>query len=187
MVIGCGVTVILHLGDVYYAGTPEEYEQHVSSFIRRLRVKTKKEILFYSIPGNHDYYSWGMPFLCFIKEINSEEFTKQKASYFCLRTEDGRWQFLGADTAYHDSNPLDQLNEANVGPRLRNRELAWHKEKLENFEGSTIFLTHHQLYSIHDRLCGSLSKYRHFSCINPVLSKQLFEYMPYFSAWYWGH
>jgi hypothetical protein len=26
MVLGCGVNVVLHLGDVYYAGTPEEYE-----------------------------------------------------------------------------------------------------------------------------------------------------------------
>jgi hypothetical protein len=65
--------------------------------------------------------------------------------------------------------------------------LEWHKEKLENFEGSTVLLTHHQLFSIHDRLCGSLSAYRHFSCVNPLLSKQLFEYLPYFSAWFWGH
>lgn len=86
MVIGCEVNIILHLGDVYYAGTPEEYENNVAIILKRLRIKTNKEILFYSIPGNHDYYSWGMPFLCFIKEINSEEFTKQKASYFCLRS-----------------------------------------------------------------------------------------------------
>jgi hypothetical protein len=60
-----------------------------------------------------------MPFLCFIKAINEEEFTKQKASYFCLRSEDNRWQFLGADTAYHDSSPFDQINQINAGPRLR--------------------------------------------------------------------
>lgn len=187
MVVNQGVTVILHLGDVYYAGTPEEYETNVMQFLRKLRMKVKRQLLFYSIPGNHDYYSWGLPFLCFVREANSEEFAKQQASYFCLRSEDNRWQFLGADTAYHDANPLDQINQTNLGPRLRKTELAWHKHKMESFPGSTIFLSHHQLFSIHDRLCGSLSQYRNFSCMNPLLSQQLFEYMPYFSAWYWGH
>jgi hypothetical protein len=42
MVMGCGVNVILHLGDVYYAGTPEEYENNVTAFIKRLRGKSKK-------------------------------------------------------------------------------------------------------------------------------------------------
>ncbi len=62
-----------------------------------------------------------------MKEINEEEPSKQRASYFCLRTWDDKWQFLGADSAYHDSNPLDQLNQAGLGPRLRSRELDWHK------------------------------------------------------------
>jgi hypothetical protein len=93
----------------------------VGTILKRLRLKAGREVLFYSIPGNHDYYSWGMPFLCFVKEINEEEWTKQRASYFCLRSEDGRWQFLGADTAFHDSNPFDQINQNNPGPRLRKR------------------------------------------------------------------
>jgi hypothetical protein len=32
--------------------------------------KFQKDVLFYSIPGNHDYYSWGLPFLCFIANVN---------------------------------------------------------------------------------------------------------------------
>lgn len=32
--------------------------------------KLKKNVLFYSIPGNHDYYSWGLPFLTFITNAN---------------------------------------------------------------------------------------------------------------------
>ena len=58
---------------------------------------------------------------------------------------------------------------------------------MENFNGSTVLLTHHQLYSIHDRICGSYSKYRQFSCVNPLLSAQLFKYLPHLSGWYWGH
>ena len=65
--------------------------------------------------------------------------------------------------------------------------MIWAKDKLEGFKGSTILLTHHQLFSIHERICGSITKYRHFSCINPLLSAQLFEYLPSVSAWFWGH
>lgn len=42
--------------------------------LNRLRLeardKFKKSVLFYSIPGNHDYYSWGLPFLTFIANAN---------------------------------------------------------------------------------------------------------------------
>lgn len=42
MVENCGVNIILHLGDVYYAGTPEEYENNITVFIKKLRTKTKR-------------------------------------------------------------------------------------------------------------------------------------------------
>lgn len=58
---------------------------------------------------------------------------------------------------------------------------------MENFPGSTILLTHHQLFSIHDRICGSMSKYQAFTCVNPLLSAQLFKYLPSISCWFWGH
>jgi DNA repair exonuclease SbcCD nuclease subunit len=70
MIVKHGVNVILHLGDAYYAGTPEEYRQGIADPLSKLRLETKREIRFYSIPGNHDYYSWGLPFLCFVKSIN---------------------------------------------------------------------------------------------------------------------
>lgn len=42
MIVKEGVGVILHLGDVYYAGTPEEYENNVGRFVKKLRVKTQR-------------------------------------------------------------------------------------------------------------------------------------------------
>ena len=86
-------------------------------------------MLFYSIPGNHDYYSWGYSFHCFILTINEvkmitslnidEDEVRQSTSYFCLRSQDSRWQFIGLDTAYYDSNPFDQINPLILGPTLR--------------------------------------------------------------------
>ena len=85
MILEKKVDIIIHLGDVYYAGTPEEYQDNVLKPLNKLRIVAKREVIFYSIPGNHDYYSWGLPYLCFIKEVNSDEFVRQEASYFCLR------------------------------------------------------------------------------------------------------
>ncbi len=91
------------------------------------------------------------------------------------------------DTAYFDSNPFNQIYPGGVGPHVQNKELLWHKHRLENFSGSTVLMTHHQLFSIHERINGKLTKYRKFSCINPMLSAQMFEHMGKTSAWYWGH
>ncbi len=71
----------------------------------------------------------------------------QKASYFCLRTEDGAWQFLGMDTGYNDRDPTSPM-----APGLQPSELKWHRDKLDRFRGSTIMLSHHQLFSAHAKL-----------------------------------
>ncbi len=53
-------TIVLHLGDVYYAGFPEEFER-VSNKIRELQ-GVVPNLRYYTIPGNHDYYTFGEPF-----------------------------------------------------------------------------------------------------------------------------
>ena len=125
--------IIIHLGDVYYAGTPNEYVNNVANILNEARKlakeKMKKNVLFYSIPGNHDYYSWGLPFLCFISTINEvklitdlnidEDEVRQRSSYFCLRSQDNRWQFIGLDSAHRDSNPANFIKTNILGPSLR--------------------------------------------------------------------
>ena len=91
------------------------------------------------------------------------------------------------DTAFHDSDPFNQIYPYGVGPYVQEKELLWHKHRLENFLGSTILMTHHPLFSIHERINGQLTKYRKFSCINPMLSAQMFENLSDISAWFWGH
>ena len=71
----------------------------------------------------------------------------QQASYFCLRTEDDTWQFLGMDTGYGDRNPVEQQ-----APVLQRHESEWHVDKLTNFPGTTILLSHHQLISAKETL-----------------------------------
>jgi len=31
------------------------------------------------------------------------------------------WQFLGIDTAYHDSNPTNQISPFSLGPHIRHK------------------------------------------------------------------
>src|SRR5204862_199516 len=48
-------TAILHLGDVYYSGTPEECTRHVAGICDQV-FQTYGRVPVFTIPGNHDFY-----------------------------------------------------------------------------------------------------------------------------------
>jgi 3',5'-cyclic AMP phosphodiesterase CpdA len=135
---------IIHLGDVYYSGTRQECRQNVLDVVDALVAELKiKRPPFFTLPGNHDYYSGGRGFYQMIGEINKTlPGCEQKASYFCLRTADDHWQFLGIDTSYNDRNPINTSR-----PGVVRSEIAWHYDKLDQFPGTTVLLSHHQLVS----------------------------------------
>jgi hypothetical protein len=170
---------IIHLGDVYYSGTHHECSQNVIEVMDNLVADLKiKRPPFFTLPGNHDYYSGGRGFYEMISRINATlPGCEQKASYFCLRTEDDRWQFLGMDTGYNDRDPINQKS-----PALLPSEIAWHKDKLDNFSGTTILLSHHQLFSAKEILSTGT---------RPWLNESLHAvFQPYYdrvAAWFWGH
>lgn len=171
---------IIHLGDVYYSGTVEECKSNVLDAMDQicLDLKLTKRPAFFSIPGNHDYYSGGSGFYQTIAKVNSGVAgAAQQASYFCLRTEDNNWQFLGMDTGYGDRNPIEQ-----TAPSLQVHEAVWHADKLESFAGSTILLSHHQLYSAKEKLNDGTRPY-----LNEALYATFKKYFDRIVAWYWGH
>ena len=173
--------VIIHLGDVYYSGTVEECTANVLEVRgpgHRGCEALPKRPPFFSLPGNHDYYSGGSGFYRMIDKVNSGiAGCTQQASYFCLRSEDDKWQFLGMDTGYGDRSPVEKQ-----APGLQVNEAAWHRDKLDKFAGTTILLSHHQLISARDKLSDGQ---------RPYLNESLYEtFKPYFdrvAAWYWGH
>lgn len=172
--------VIIHLGDVYYSGTVEECTANVLDVLDKIisDVKPQKRPAFFTIPGNHDYYSGGSGFYRTIGKVNSGVTgCTQQASYFCLRTEDDKWQFLAMDTGYGDRNPVEQQ-----APILQIHEGAWHRDKLENFKGTTILLSHHQLISAKEKLNSGQRPY-----INENLYATFKQYFDRIAAWYWGH
>jgi hypothetical protein len=171
---------IIHLGDVYYSGTVEEFENNVLDVMNQTvaDLHLAKRPPFFAIPGNHDYYSGGGGFYGTMAKINKGiDGCEQTASYFCLRTVDDRWQFLGMDTGHGDRDPVDAHP-----PTLQDSEVLWHHDKLDRFAGSTVLLSHHQLISAKEKLNTSAHAF-----LNQNLYRLFGNYLDRVAAWYWGH
>lgn len=180
MMLDPAPAAIIHLGDIYYAGTAS---QCTDNFVNILQAAAPGVPVF-TIPGNHDYYDFGYGFYGMLPGLNSGNASQlQEASYFCLRTADGLWQFLAADTGQGDTNPADELKPTS-GPALRPNEIAWHQDKLKNFSGSTLLLTHHQFFTANSAI-------NYGTGLPPYINLNLGNvFAPYFNqiaAWLWGH
>lgn len=179
-------TAIIHLGDIYYSGMPEECTDY---FINALSTAGAGDIPVFTLPGNHDYYALGYGFYPMLRQLNKNVIgAQQEASYFCLRTEDMGYQFLGMDTGYNDANPGDQADPNYAGPWLQPNEILWHQDKLNNFSGATILLSHHQLFTTNAKLNGDVSAYADLPYLNPYLYQVFWPYLQTkVAAWLWGH
>lgn len=179
------ISCIIHLGDIYYAGSIHECNKY---FYDVIRTKIGSQVPVFTIPGNHDYYTHGHGFFHLIAKMNDDipiQNAKQSASYFCLQSEDLTYQFVGLDTGYKDRHPAATLVKAPAPPLRKKDDYEWAIDKIKNFRGKTILLSHHQLFSRTG--AGHSSSYK-TSSTNPHLYK---NFAPYFSnkiaAWYWGH
>jgi predicted phosphodiesterase len=157
--------VVMHLGDVYYAGTAKEVEDYFYKPWQDVLQPEASGITSLTVPGNHDYYSGGAPFYDLLDKF------KQAASYFCLRNQ--HWQLIGLDTG---------LNDRLGGPptTLHPTELDWLRDKIQNADGRrTVLLSHHQLFSTNEQFEGK--------SYNPNLYAQLEDLLPKVDLWLWGH
>jgi hypothetical protein len=84
---------------------------------------------------------------------------------------------LGMDTGYNDSDPVNH-----TAPGLQTSEIKWHQDKLDQFPGSTVLLSHHQLFSAHDKLSDGAMAY-----LNENLHLTFRSYFDRIATWYWGH
>lgn len=179
----------VHLGDIYYSGTKEECQDNFLNVFKTVASELGKPMVpIFTIPGNHEYYSFGEGFFWLLDNLNSgfSPSCQQPASYFCLRTADNKWQFLAMDTGQDDNNPIvtaiSPFAPKLMGDRDSDGELAWHVDKLKNFPGQTILMSHHQLFSraaaIDDKVTPYFSRYLH-SYFSPYFNK--------IAAWFWGH
>jgi Calcineurin-like phosphoesterase len=183
---------IIHLGDVYYSGTPRECRINYTEVIAEVfdeELGKGKRVPVFSLAGNHEYYALGYGFYPTLATINqSIPSAEQVASYFCLRTSDGGWQFLAMDTGYGDADPFDQVDPSRAGPGLHDTEIEWLRHQLESFPGATVLLSHHQLFSAHATLNGMWSSQSPTPYVNTFLKEAVEPYLGSdVAAWLWGH
>lgn len=164
--------MIIHLGDVYYAGTQYEYDNYFTGIWSQVfgappGPSTKPRL--YNLSGNHDMYSGGQAYYNLLQSIG------QPASFFVLRNDN--WQLLSMDTGLHDANPVS-LGHAPTF--LDPDEAKWVCNKVSN-QGAckTILFSHHQLFSGYETIGDSP--------VNQALFSQLKDILDKTTMWFWGH
>ncbi|HKV10215.1 MAG TPA: metallophosphoesterase [Thermoanaerobaculia bacterium] len=178
--------VLIHLGDIYYAGTPDECQKYFLDIVDQVFDRTSGRVPAYTLCGNHDVYSGGVGYYGILPKLNpAPPFATgwaQQASYFALRSP--RWQLLAMDTGLHDQDPFHVVDSVTY---LDPQEEAWHVDKIRSFSeggGRTILLSHHQLFSafsgigkgaINENLQGSWQKFQAAGGASGI------------AGWFWGH
>ena len=180
--MGQAPDVVLHVGDVYYAGTEDEQNSNFLVPIADARQKHRRDVPVYALPGNHDYYSGGAGFYGMLARLNQgvPNASVQANSFFCLRN--AAWQLQGMDTGYNDS---DLLHVAEDNTHLRSDEAAWHQARLADAGGRRVILfSHHQLFSAFEQIGGL---WQNPSLVNNLDAWRAVTPAPGIAAWLWGH
>jgi Calcineurin-like phosphoesterase len=173
--------LLIHLGDIYYAGSADEDRANFLDIINSLA----PEIPVFTMSGNHDMYSGGAPYYWLLSQLNSVPALQpyqQKASYFCLRSPN--WQILAMDTGLHDCDLFTTTTNVTYLDPL---EAVWHLDKLKNAEGRrSIVLSHHQLFTAFGDGIGRGPSGNPLA-YNPQLNSVFAPYMQEIALWLWGH
>lgn len=170
--------VLIHLGDVYYAGTTSECHANFYDVCREI---LGNSFPLYSLCGNHDMYSGGTGYYWLVDQIS------QKSSYFCLQNDN--WQFLAMDTGHNDNDPFTvntNMTSLVVDPNTGWAESDWLLDKINTAVGQrrTVLLSHHQLFSPFGSV-GTKNKQPY--AYNPNLFENFQAVMPEIDWWFWGH
>jgi hypothetical protein len=183
LIAGDKPDVLVHLGDIYYSGTPTECQARFNGPIN-LVLRNGSMLPVFTLSGNHDMYCGGVGFYDLIAKLNPPPST-QPASFFCLRSADEKWQLLAMDTGIHDDIPADVADALTF---IEDDELAWHCDRVQEFAGRTILLSHHQLFSAFSPI-GPSNNRKKRSATNPLLLRafQRMTASKEVAAWFWGH
>lgn len=136
---------LIHLGDVYYSGLPDEYQ---SRFLEWWPAAGLKDVTSWNLNGNHDMYSGGNAYFELISGdkdtlgAGAEMFGHQEGTSF-FRLLNRSWQIIGLDTAYVDKD-LASLQETKLKEWVEVDDTGRVKGPSER---RTILLSHHQLGS----------------------------------------
>jgi hypothetical protein len=148
---------VIHLGDVYYAGFEDEYEDRLLA-PWPVKPEDAHTIGSWTLNGNHDMYSGGHGY--FKTGLADPRFARQQgSSFFSLSHPD--WNILGLDTAYAEHDLVEPQADF-----ARDKEADGKK---------LLLLSHHQLFSDSGEQGPKLEARLH-----DVLERGV-------KAWFWGH
>lgn len=177
--------LLIHLGDIYYSGTPDECAIKFENEMAAVFGPKETRVPIFTLAGNHDMYCGGVGYYDLIPRLNKAPLV-QPASFFCLRATDASWQVLAMDTGQHDYSPIDVDNAVTF---VEADEQAWLKRRLDEFHGRTILMSHHQLFSAFSQI-GPKDAQGRPNPVNPALL-DMFERFgdsrSRVAAWFWGH
>ena len=122
---------VIHLGDVYYAGTPKEVQGRFLKFWPQPNAAGQS----LALNSNHEMYSGGYGYF----DVTLKQF-KQPASYFSLANKN--WRFIGLDTGYIEHD-------------LNTEQVDWLTAQFKGNNPRTILLSHHQLFSAYENTDAS--------------------------------
>jgi hypothetical protein len=177
--------VLIHLGDVYYSGTPEENSNYFLDVINQVFSRgAQRPLPVFNLTGNHDMYSGGDGYYGMLDQLNVPPLAPpgqmQTHSFLGLRS--SGWQILGMDTGLHDDDVFDVATSVTY---LEDTELAWHKNQIATAGGRrTILLSHHQLFSAFSAIGPESNGDR---SLNGLLHSQFADILGQVDAWLWGH
>jgi hypothetical protein len=184
--------IIVHLGDIYFAGTVTEGQRNFLDILNAERAvhaaanPNAAPVPAYTLTGNHDMYSGGIGYYQLIKELNpAADFPglAQPASFFSLQDAAGKWNLQCMDTGLNARDPLQLFDHQET--YLESTEITWHQNLLNGFGGRTILLSHYQLFSAIS-VIGKAGEQG-----IPFNQALLNVFQPYFAnqvaAWFWGH
>ncbi len=166
--------IVIHLGDIYYAGQENEAESALKMWpLADPATGIIPPGTSYAMNGNHEMYSGGRAYFgTVLKALN------QKASYFGLRN--SNWQILAFDSAYVDQRLLSPQDAAGIDSRLAS-QWDWLVDKMQNSTLPTILLSHHQPVSSFAKDNTEAKTFRNdFQKFITVAGRSVF-------GWFFGH
>lgn len=182
---------MIHLGDVYYSGTVDEYNTNFINPIKKYLLENNPKCKVFNLTGNHDMYSGGEGFyhsLNVFEKSNGIDY-KQQTSYFILQND--YVQIHGFDTGFYDReiDIINVLSKTSNQTCLHEDEYSYHSERM--IEGKKkgkkiITLAHHPFFVINDGIFRDDTTPKKIP-VNEKLYKQFDTNLANIDAHYCGH
>lgn len=173
-----GNDVNVHLGDIYFTGTPEACRRDFCGTGHGVQFPWGREGLL-AIPGNHEAFYHCIGFRNVVMPFCGTIQGSQKAPFWSI--ENKHWIVIGLDTGYNSIDltawsPTTNLEASNLNLKLPPEQIDWLNTLDVNKKGIVIFTHHHPITLYPDQP------------VFPAIADQLEAIFPNRTVlWFWGH